>query len=401
MRACLRLFLAFAFVLPCGTALAQNLVSGGATLPAPLYQDAMADLPGGGLQPYAGAGSVAGLRAFLLNDPGAFNRTGAVHWAGSELPLTQAQIAAYLVDGWGRQGSPASHGPLIQLPAAYVPITIAYKGPTQPVTLTRDQLCAVFGGAIDRWSQLGVTVPASLDAFKLVYRADGSGTSQLLTRHLREACRVNAPKAFSGKEVFPDEFAPGDLPAHFVAVQGDSGAAVAMAGHVSAITYIGPDATYSGGLKQAWLVNGNDGVAYSPTPANVVAAMESDGAPGWPGGQVIARSPAAALWASADNAANPSNWVRIQPDPRTGYPIVGSTNIVLSQCYSDPAAAAAMRLFLTRLYNDTARVANHQLVPLPAMLRARLLATFVAPAGTAARLNIGNATVCGDIAGRG
>ena len=74
MRACLRLFLAFAFVLPCGTALAQNLVSGGATLPAPLYQDAMADLPGGGLQPYAGAGSVAGLRAFLLNDPGAFNR---------------------------------------------------------------------------------------------------------------------------------------------------------------------------------------------------------------------------------------------------------------------------------------------------------------------------------------
>ena len=44
MRACLRLFLAFAFVLPCGTALAQNLVSGGATLPAPLYQDAMACL---------------------------------------------------------------------------------------------------------------------------------------------------------------------------------------------------------------------------------------------------------------------------------------------------------------------------------------------------------------------
>ena len=49
MCACLRLFLMLALVLPGGAALAQNLVSGGATLPAPLYQDAMADLPGGAL----------------------------------------------------------------------------------------------------------------------------------------------------------------------------------------------------------------------------------------------------------------------------------------------------------------------------------------------------------------
>ncbi|WYX50051.1 substrate-binding domain-containing protein [Achromobacter xylosoxidans] len=184
-----------------GAAAGQTIVSGGASLPLPLYQETLAKLPPGIFPSYVGTGSTAGLRAFLLNTADTFGRNGAVHWIGSETPLTQAQIADYLVQGWGRQGDPAGHGPLIQIPAAYVAVTISYKGPSQPVTLSSRQLCAIFSGMVDRWSQLGVSVPPSLDAFKLVYRADGSGTTALLTRHLRAVCETGGALRFTGKSV--------------------------------------------------------------------------------------------------------------------------------------------------------------------------------------------------------
>lgn len=384
-----------------GVAVGQTIVSGGASAPLPLYQEAIANFPTPALLPYVAVGSTAGLRAFLLNSADTFGRTGPVHWVGSEAPLTQAQIADYLVQGWGRQGDPASHGPLIQIPVAYVPITISYKGPSMPVTLSHQQLCAIFSGAVDRWSQLGVTVSPSLDAFKLVYRADGSGTTGLLTRHLRAVCEPGGPLQFAGKDVFREEFPPGPLPPHFVGANGDGGAAAAMAENISAITYIGPDPAYTAGIKQAWLVNAHDGIAYLPTPANVIAAMESAGVPALPDGAAVARGPGAPGWSSPDNPGNPANWVRMLPDPPRGYPIVGSTNLVLSQCYADIAVTGAMRLFLKRLYDESSAISRHQLTPLPAAMRTRLLTTFVNPAGTPARLNLGNATVCGDVAGRG
>lgn len=132
-----------------------------------------------------------------------------------------------------------------------------------------------------------MSVPPSLDAFKLVYRADGSGTTALLTRHLRAVCETGGALRFTGKSVFREEFPPGPLPAHFVEAHGDDGAAAAMAGNVSAITYIGPDPVYTAGIKQAWLVNLHDGVAYLPTSANVLAAMESTGAPALPNGTAV------------------------------------------------------------------------------------------------------------------
>ena len=215
-------------LLHCGAALGEAIASGGATLPLPLYQEAIANFPTQAFLPYVATGGTAGLRAFLLNSGDAFGRTGPVHWVGSEAALTPAQITDYLVQGWGRQVDPASHGPLIQIPVAYVPITISYKGPSVPITLSSHQLCAIFSGAVDRWSQLGVTVSPSLDAFKLVYRADGSGTTGLLTRHLRTVCETSGPVRFVGKDVFREEFPPGPLPSHFVEANGDGGAAAAI-----------------------------------------------------------------------------------------------------------------------------------------------------------------------------
>lgn len=390
-----------AAMLWCGVAAAQNVVSGGAWLPMPLYQEAIAHFPAPALQSYVATGSAAGLRAFLTNDASTFDRSGPVHWVGSDSPLTQRQVDDYLTAGPGRYGDPAGHGPLIQLPAAYVPVTVSYKGPVGPVTLTRSQLCGVFSGVIERWSQLGVAVTPGLDAFKVVYRADGSGATELLTRHLATACGVDSPAAFGGAAVFADAFKAGAMPPHFLPAQGETGVALAMAGQVSAITYTGPDTAFTVGIKAAWLVNDQDGVAYLPSPANVVAAMASQEHPSLPAGNAVRRSPADTGWSSADNAGNPVNWVRIVTQPKQGYPIVGSTNIVLSQCYADPAVAAAMRQFLQRFYDDTTRVSNHQMVPLPVAARARLLATFVHPAGRGSRLNIGNPGVCGDLAGRG
>mgnify|MGYP002040683049 FL=1 len=278
---------------------------------------------------------------------------------------------------------------------------VSYKGPAGPVTLTTEQLCQLFSGNVDRWSQLGVAVPPGLDAFKLVYRADGSGITDMLTRHLRLACGAASPIAFRAASAFADAFKPGLPPPHFVAAVGESGVAAAMAGNVSAITYLGPAAEFTAGLKPAWLVNGRDGVAYLPTPANVMAAVASDRQAALPAGGVVVRSPSSPGWSAPDNLGNPANWVRIVADPAEGYPIVGSTNFVLSQCYADPAIAVAVRLFLKRFYEDAARVASHQLTPLPAGMRARLLGVFVNGSGNGASLSIGHAAVCGDVAGRG
>ncbi|MFP3740343.1 hypothetical protein SB860_36525, partial [Burkholderia sp. SIMBA_019] len=89
----------------------------------------------------------------------------------------------------------------------------------------------------------------------------------------------------------------------------------------------------------------------------------------------VGRGPGAPGWSSPDNPGNPANWVRIVADPPSGYPIVGSTNLVLSQCYADTIVTSALRVFLKRLYEDPAAIASHQLTPLPATLRAHLLAT--------------------------
>lgn len=385
-----------------GAALAQQVVvSGGATLPQPLYQDEITNFPAPSFYSYVGTGSGTGKTAFLGNTPASFGRTGAVHWIGSDSILTAAQISDYLTTGLGKIGNPVGHGPLIQIPSVGTPVTISYKGPTADVTLSKAQLCGVISGKYTKWSQVGVTVAASLDDFKVVYRSDSSGTTELLTRHLQAVCGGDSPIAFSGKSTFNQEFPGNAAPANFISASGSGGVATAIATETSAITYLSPDPQFTVALKQASLTNFNNGTTYTPSAANVSTALSSTAALPTAAGPVE-RNPAGADWANPNNQGNPFNWIRSSVNPGAGYPIVGTTNFVLSQCYTDPAVTAAVKDFLTRHYaaNNT-YPANHLLVPLAPANRTRVLNAFVTGTGSTANLNVGNATVCGSYAGRG
>lgn len=382
-----------------GAALAQStMVSGGSSLAQPLFQDEINSLSASLFKAYAGRGSGAGLAAFLRNDAAKLGSAGAVHWIVSEALLSQQDVDDYLTDGPGKLDKPSGHGPLIQIPAAYTPITISYKGPAQHITLDRRQVCGVFSGELRKWSQLGVTVPSGLDDFTVVFRSQASGTTELLTRHLQAVCGQDSSVRFSGKPVFAEEFPGGNPPTHFVAADGESGLVAEMARHASAITYIGPDPALAAGLKPAWLVNSYDAVAYLPTPANVILAVEADGA-ALPRDMEPVRRPGAPGWNAAGNPGNPVNWIRLSPNPPRGYPIVGSLNLVLSQCYADPAMTRAIKALLKRHYSGSEHVFRHQLAPLSTAERARLAAAFLT-AADGRGLDVGNPKVCADVAGR-
>ncbi|MBR8654485.1 substrate-binding domain-containing protein [Achromobacter sp. Marseille-Q0513] len=391
-----------------GAALAQQVVvSGGATLPAPLYNDEITSFPASTFKPYVGVGSGAGKTAFLTNNASGLYSSGVVHWIGSESILTQAQINDYLITGLGRLDMPTGHGPLIQIPAMVTPITISYKGPTDVVQLTKGQLCGVLSGKFDKWSDIGVSSGTAPDRFKVIYRKDDSGTTQLLTRHLQAVCGPDANVAFTGKSVFAEEFptwfGQPQLPPQFIGVNGSAGVAAQADLEPSVITYLGPDPAHTSKLRQAELFNINDfepWVSYAPTAENVESAMASTVASLPTATGPVERDPRRANWTNSLNQANPFNWIRASVNPRTGYPIVGYTSFVLSQCYENASVTSAIKDFLTKHYSaSNDKPAQHLLVPLGRVNRMRILSAFVT--GTIANLNVGNATVCGNYAGRG
>lgn len=391
-----------------GAALAQQVVvSGGATLPQPLYQDEINSFPASTFKAYVGKGSGAGKTAFLTNSAVGFDSTGVVHWIGSDSILTQTQINDYLTTGLGKIGNTSGHGPLVQIPSVGTPVTISYKGPAAGVTLNKAQLCGVLSGKYTKWSDVGVSSGSAPDAFTVIYRSDSSGTTELLTRHLQAVCGTDANVAFSGKSTFAQEFPGNTPPANFLAAAGSGGVATAISAQASAITYLSPDPSFTVALEQASLINKNNSVAYAPTSANVSTALGSAAALP-PATGVVQRDPAGANWTDTNNQANPFNWVRSTVNPGSGYPIVGYTNFVFSQCYTDAAVATAIKNFLTTHYStanstvcgsNPGKIDQHKLVPLTPANRTRVLAAFIN--GTTANLNINNATVCGSYAGRG
>lgn len=438
-----------------GAALAQPIVvSGGAMLPQPLYQDEIDDFPAPLFHPYAAIGSIAGKAAFLANTPASLGRTGAVHWVGSESILTTAQIGAYLKTGLGRLDNPAGHGPMIQIPAAGTAVTIAYKGPAAEVTLSKTQLCRVISGLTTRWSDLGVDPGSAPDSFHVIYHSDDSGVTELLTRHLEATCGMDSAVQFNGNSTFAQVFPSKTPPVNFIAASGSRGVVAALAGEVSAITYLGVDPAFVGALKLAKLINPYNGRAYAPTLEHVYGALSGTAIQPQDSGPVE-RRPDGVDWLNSNNQANPFNWVRSSVSPAAGYPIVGFTNFVFSQCYADPAVSEAIKRFLLSHYSarnsaadwgsivfrpfitpqraremlafiadkpnssiakyyrsmlaamydehadpaDRGALDQHQLMPLPPVHRTRLLSAFVF--GTNANLDIGNPTVCSNYAGRG
>ncbi|TNB81906.1 protein disulfide reductase [Pseudomonas sp. Fig-3] len=361
---------------------------GGATLPQPLYQT-----PGvltAGFAPYLGVGSGNGKSAFLTNDytkikPGdTSNPPKNVHWAGSDSKLTQAELDAYVTN----HGT--AWGPLIQAPSVATSVAIPFnKTGTANVDLSVNQLCGVFSGRLTDWSQ--ITGSGRTGAITVVYRSDLSGTTELFTRFLNAKCAETGTFAITTN--FANSYS-GGVPAGAVFASGSANVMTALNAAQGRITYMSPDyaATTLAGLDDATKVARVAGV--SPAPANVSAAIAAVAVP------------------AAANRANPNAWVPVfaattNPNdpsvvayPTSGYPILGFTNVIFSQCYANAAQSTQVRDFFTRHYgavaanNNDAAITANRFVPLPTTWKNAIRGSFLT---TSSAQSIGNTNVCNGI----
>ena len=383
-----------------GAASAQAVDGGGASLPAKMYQDII--LPGHGpilgTWSYLSNGSGAGKAGFL---------TGSTpyDYAGSDSALTSADLATYTTD--------STWGPIIQVPAVATPVLLPYKEnngtPATTVStlnLTTAEVCRIFSfsPAARTWSQVATVadegVAGTTSAIQVVFRdeAAGSGTTELLSRFLSAACGPFLPvgKSFTISNKFrtmvatamptlttgtggQDVNADG-IPDVWVPVTNSTGMSTAVAVN-HRLGYLSPDSAYTG--------NSNAVVArinsLLPTAASIQSAL-----PAPPSG--------------ADRL-DPLKWVPAYAVPVGAYPIYGTTNLLLGQCYAGGFGAgsrgAAVKNFLTNFNNGTydSYITGHNFVKLPAAWNTAIAAAFLTGSDSNG-LAFGNAADCGGIAGR-
>ncbi|NTX29641.1 substrate-binding domain-containing protein [Burkholderia pyrrocinia] len=368
---------------------------------------------------YYSVGSGAGQNAFLNNQPTYFGAgvTGTVHFANSDAALSTAQLTSY------KAGLGATNGPLIQIPYIVTPITIpVVNGPavtstTTPQTtpgqahsiaLNDDDLCGIFSGKLTNWNQVinpETSVPYTANApIKVIYRSDGSGTTELLTRHLVAVCTPTntAPGVtFVDSLTFTASFPGGVVPANFTAASGSSGVRNALSSSTgAAVAYLSPDytntflapsstvVTPAGALQLpvASLVNAKNGAYYAPTYANASTALGTVKPP--------------ALKAAA---SDPSQWVPAAGNPASGYPVSGTSQIILSQCYKDATVKTAVHDFLNSHYTNASFasiVHGNGFDTVPSNYQTAISNDFLSNASTW-NLDIGNTSVCtGTVVGR-
>jgi ABC-type phosphate transport system substrate-binding protein len=281
------------------------------------------------------------------------------------------------------------------VPSVATSVAIPFnKTGTANVDLSVAQLCGVFAGTLTDWNQ--ITGSGRSGPITVTYRAESSGTTELFTRFLNAKCPTAVP-AVPGTFAITTNFASSyslGLPAGAVAATGSQAVMDAVNAAQGRITYMSPDyaATTLAGLDDATKVARVAGV--SPAPANVSAAI------------------AAVTVPAAANRANPNAWVPVfaattnpsDPSvvayPTTGYPILGFTNVIFSQCYADATQTTQVRDFFTRHYNATAASSNdaaitaNRFVPLPGAWKSAIRGSFLTASNA---LSIGNTNVCNSV----
>ncbi|RAS38973.1 substrate-binding domain-containing protein [Paraburkholderia bryophila] len=380
---------------------------------------------------YYSVGSGAGQNAFLGNQPTFFGTgvTGTVDFANSDAALSTAQITSYKSSTVG-----TASGPLIQIPYIVTPITIPLvnapavtstatpqttPGQAHSIALNDNDLCGIFSGKIADWNavinpETGAAYSSVSSPIKVVYRADSSGTSELLTRHLAAVCtsaNTAAGVTFVDSLTFANTTAfPSGVPANFVSATGSGGVKTALlaiqssSGSPAAVAYLSPDYTNtflapssssaSSQLQVASLYNTKNSTYYAPTSANATTALGTVTPP-----------------ASKLAASNPANWVPIAgnasylllANPASGYPVSGTSQIILSQCYADPAVKTAVHDFLNDHFTNTtfaAVVRGNGFDTVPSGYQTAISNEFLSNAA-GWNLDIGNTSVCtGSVTGR-
>lgn len=324
-----------------GAASAQIAVGGGATLPEVLYDDILPSGVGFTDFSYTGTGSGAGKTGFVSNSATAFRNESvsgtpawaagqSVHFAGSDSALTQAEFNTYTANAAGATG----WGPMIQVPAVATSVLIPYKrAGIADLNLTDAKMCAVFSNKTggQTWGQVRGT--ADTTTVKVVYRTDNSGTTELLSRYLVAACPgAGFTVSNNFATVVGGALSPANvIPSHWVGVAGSSGVSGAF-GTDGRVGYLSPEPNYTG-ASNAVVAKINNVLPVASSIRNALAK------------QVLPNGP----------AANPLSWVPayVMPAAGTEYPIFGTTNLLLNQCYKDAAIQTKVKNLLTGLTGTT------------------------------------------------
>lgn len=384
-----------AVAMAAGAASAQTVTGGGASLPAVMYNSIIGGGPILGTWTYTSSSSGTGKVGFLTS-------TGGFNYAGSDSALSAADLATYTTG--------ATWGPIIQVPAVATPVLLPYKEnngtPATTVStlnLSTAEVCRIFSfsPAARTWNQVTTAADdgaaGTTNPIQVVYRneAAGSGTTELLSRFLNAACGPFLPagKSFTVSSVFKNvvatalptltaaQDANGDgIPDAWLGVAGSSAVGTALTTN-HRLGYLSPEPAYTG--------NSNSVVAridsFLPTPASIAAAL-----PAPPSG--TARQTL-------------SNWVPAYSIPTGAYPVWGTTQLLLGQCYAGGFGAgtrgAAVKNFLQNFNDGTydSYITSHNFTKLPAAWNTAIAEAFLT-GSDGNGLAFGNAADCAGIAGR-
>ena len=290
----------------------QRLTAAGATFPAPLYNRWFQDYAkeGGHMVSYQAVGSGAGVRQFAA---------GTVDFGASDGAVKDSKI-------------PASG--LVHIPMIGGAIVPAYNNPGCDAKMTQTQLADVFLGKITNWSTFG----CADKGIKVVYRSDGSGTTQGFTNSLSAFSPEWKEKVGTGKAV---TWKTG------VGAKGNSGVAAQIKQMDGAIGYLNYGYVSGGKFQQVALENkdGNYVTASAETSAAGLSKIVLDD-----------------KLRGAD--ANPSG--------ENAYPIVSLTWIL---AYPEAPKNVAVKDTLRYMLSEEAQSKSDSLgyVPLPEDLRQKAL----------------------------
>ncbi len=395
---------------------------------------------------YISTGSGRGLDGFLAHDGRVFGPNAnfpssgtAITFAASDSPMTSAETTAYASGGTtsvtdittnaplviAAPGLKSGFGAQIQLPLFIATAAIAYnpvyagtfklhvKTPnkaavapaktlvaTGGLPMTKAIYCGIFNGSITNWNDPALTAangglslkdptdPTPVGSWsapitKIFARADGSGTTQIGTRHLANVC--NAAHGYAGTNNYTNLAGTSKLPAAAISALG----ATLSLGNGSGSVKTGVEATPGSlGIIGAEFLS-----PFNPTGSALNAANLQIGtgttfaAVGIATattafGSLTSGSPAFALPAAAAQQ-NPLNWVPTNlnsqvADPSLGYPMFGTTNVNTYTCYADPTDAQTLKGFLQVVYGvySTVRYDNAAFVPTPPAINSPAAVAF-------------------------
>jgi len=303
-----------------------SLTGAGASFPAPIYTRWFSEYnrsnPNVQIN-YQSIGSGAGVQQFIA---------GTVDFGASDVAMTDEEIAK------------VSRG-VVLLPMTAGSIVVAYNLPgVNSLKLSRDALVGIFLGTIKTWNDpkiaqnnAGVKLPST--PISVVYRADGSGTTGVFTKHLSAISPQWRGSPGEGKSV--------SWPVG-VGAKGNEGVTAQIKQTPGAIGYIEYSYAQSNNIPTAALQN-KAGNYVPPTPQNSASALAS--------------------------LQLPANLRGFVSDPAGGnsYPIVSYSWIMAYRTYPDANKSQALKQVLNWALGQGQQVAPQLgYIPLPSSVVARV-----------------------------